>query len=252
MVTGPLRSQAKLYGISEQQWAPETWHAGPSVNGNALVFVNHCPSYGPHRRTGHWWPWSSQDITLDIAALSETRLHGEDSLSEVGARYTFFWKGVPEGTCRNHGVGFAVKSKLLQHIPQSPSASMNGLDDMAHSPGKGNALPPSSVHMHQTLDAKHNIKEDFYRALDAIIQKTPRYGQAHTHGRYQCEGGTEHLVWPKVIGQHGVGKMNHNGSDSSPSVQEHQLVITNTIFQMKNRDLSTTWQHTPVQNIASP
>ena len=46
MATGPLRSQAKLYGISEQQWAPETWHAGPSVNGNALLLVNRCPSYG--------------------------------------------------------------------------------------------------------------------------------------------------------------------------------------------------------------
>ena len=57
---------------------------------------------------------------IDIAALSETRLHGEDSLSEVGAGYTFFWRGVPEGTRRNHGVGFAVKTKLLQRIPESP------------------------------------------------------------------------------------------------------------------------------------
>ena len=46
MVTGPSRLQAKLYGISEQQWAPETRHAGPSVSGNALLPVNHCPSYG--------------------------------------------------------------------------------------------------------------------------------------------------------------------------------------------------------------
>ena len=57
---------------------------------------------------------------IDIAALSETRLHGEDSLTEVGAGYTFFWKGVPEGTRRIHGVGFAVKSQLLQCIPESP------------------------------------------------------------------------------------------------------------------------------------
>ncbi len=61
---------------------------------------------------------------IDIAALSETRLHGEDSLTEAGAGYTFFWKGVPEGSCLNHGVGFAVKSKLLQRIPNPLSASM--------------------------------------------------------------------------------------------------------------------------------
>ncbi len=46
MVTGPLRFQAKLYGISEQRWAPETWHEGPLVCENALMPVNHRPSYG--------------------------------------------------------------------------------------------------------------------------------------------------------------------------------------------------------------
>ena len=64
---------------------------------------------------------------IDIAAPSETRLHGEESLSEVGAGYTLFWKGVPEGTLCNHGVGFAVKSKLLQYIPKCCS-----LDTEAH------------------------------------------------------------------------------------------------------------------------
>ena len=39
-------SQAKLYRISERQWAPETWHEGPSVSGKALLPVNCCPSYG--------------------------------------------------------------------------------------------------------------------------------------------------------------------------------------------------------------
>jgi len=32
---------------------------------------------------------------IDIAALSETRLADEGSLTEVGAGYTFFWKGLP-------------------------------------------------------------------------------------------------------------------------------------------------------------
>jgi len=31
---------------------------------------------------------------IDIAALSETRLQDEGSLTEVGEGYTFFWKGI--------------------------------------------------------------------------------------------------------------------------------------------------------------
>lgn len=66
----------------------------------------------PHRRTA-LIAHELKRYNVDIAALSETRLSGEDSLTEVGEGYTFFWKGLPEGERRLHGVGFAVKSKLL-------------------------------------------------------------------------------------------------------------------------------------------
>ncbi len=61
-------------------------------------------------------------------------------------------------------------------------------------------------------------------------------------GDFNARVGTEHLVWSKVIGQHDVGKINHNGLRLPSLCAEHQLVITNTIFQMKNR-FKTTWQH---------
>ena len=37
---------------------------------------------------------------IDIAALSETRLSGEDQLEETGSGYTFFWSGKPDGERR--------------------------------------------------------------------------------------------------------------------------------------------------------
>ena len=57
----------------------------------------------------------------------------------------------------------------------------------------------------------HHRLMDFYRALDAILQKTPAMDRLILMGDFNARVGTEHLVWSKVIGQHGVGKMNHNG-----------------------------------------
>ena len=34
---------------------------------------------------------------VDIAALAETRLPDDGSLTEAGGGYTFFWKGLPNG-----------------------------------------------------------------------------------------------------------------------------------------------------------
>ena len=57
---------------------------------------------------------------IDLAALSEIGLSGEDSLTEVGEGYTFFWRGYPQGERRLHGVGFAIKTSLLHYIPEAP------------------------------------------------------------------------------------------------------------------------------------
>ena len=194
----------------------------------------------PHRRTA-LVALELARYNIDIAALSETRLHGEDSLSEVGAGYTFFWRGVPEGTRRNHGVGFAVKTKLLQRIPESPIGINERLMTWRIPLAKERFATLISAYA-PTLDADHNTKEHFYRALDAIQQKTLATDRLILMGDFNARVGTEHLVWNKVLGQHGVGKMNQNGLRLLSLCAEHQLVITNTIFQMKNK-LKTTWQH---------
>jgi len=62
---------------------------------------------------------------IDIAALSETRLTDEGSLNEMASGYTFFWKGLPADSWRIHGVGFAIRTKLLQTLPESPVVSQN-------------------------------------------------------------------------------------------------------------------------------
>ena len=89
-----------------------------------------------------------------------------------------------------------------------------------------------------TLDAEHNIKEDFYQALDSVIQTTQATDKIILMGDFNARVGTEHLVWSKVIGQHGVGKMNSNGLRLLSLCAEHDVVITNTTFQMKNLLLS--------------
>ena len=58
--------------------------------------------------------------TVEIAALSETRLAEEGLLKEVGACYTFFWSGRKKGERREAGVGFAIKSHILSKLSGLP------------------------------------------------------------------------------------------------------------------------------------
>ncbi len=112
-------------------------------------------------------------------------------------------RGVPEGSRLNHGVGFAVKSKLLQRIPESPIGINERLMTWRIPLAKKRFATLISAYA-PTLDAEHNIKEDFYRALDAILQKTLATDRLILKRDFNARVGTEHLVWSKVIGQHGV------------------------------------------------
>lgn len=87
-------------------------------------------------------------------------------MTESGAGYTFFWREVPEGTCCIHGVVFAVKTKLLQHIAEPPVGINEWMMSWRFSLAKKRFATLISA---GTLFAQHNTKEDFYRGLDAVI-----------------------------------------------------------------------------------
>ena len=56
----------------------------------------------------------------DIVALSETRFAELGQLTEVGGGYTFFWSGRSSKVRREAGVGFAVKSRLVNQLSSLP------------------------------------------------------------------------------------------------------------------------------------
>ena len=55
---------------------------------------------------------------VDIAALSETKLPGYDSLEDHG--YIFFWSGRSTQERREAGVGFAVRKEIAKMLDEKP------------------------------------------------------------------------------------------------------------------------------------
>ena len=93
-----------------------------------------------------------------------------------------------------------------------------------------------------TLNSDEYIKDTFYGMLGNILQNIVATDKIILLGDFNARVGSNHLVWGGIIGKHGVGHENANGLRLLNLCAEHDLVITNTTFQMPDK-FKTTWMH---------
>ena len=180
-------------------------------------------------------------LGIDIAALSETRFADEGQLDEVGGGYTFFWKGVEEGENRQHGVGFAIKTDLVQQLTELPSGINKRLMTM-RLPLESNRFVTIISAYAPTLSSPEEDKGIFYDDLRSILLNVPPSDKIWLCGDFNARVGTDHESW-KCLGKHGVaGSVNDNGFLLLHLCSEFDLVIGNTLFQQSERK-KVTWMH---------
>jgi len=165
--------------------------------------------------------------SIDIAALSETRFHGETQIEEVGAGYTFFLIGHPADGPTQAGVGFAVRSTLLQRIHDRPVGHSPRLMTLTLELEGGHMATLISAYA-PTAVASEDTKDEFYAQLNDIISRTPYRHKLILLGDFNARVGTNHVAWKKVLGRYGVGNENSNGSRLLQLCSVHELSITNT------------------------
>ena len=178
---------------------------------------------------------------IQIAALSETRFADVGEIKEVGAGYTFFWSGRKSEERREAGVGFAIKTELVGKLSGLPK----GINDRLMTlrlPLTGNKHATIVSAYAPTMTNPDEVKDKFYDDLDNVISATPRTDKLILLGDFNARVGTDHQTWEGVIGPEGVGKCNSNGLLLLRKCAEHDLLITNTVFRLPNRN-KTSWMH---------
>ena len=180
-------------------------------------------------------------LNVDIAALSEVRFPDEGSLQEHGAGYTFFWSGKPATEKRLSGVGFMIRTSIASKLENLPTGHSDRIMSM-RLPLKSKQYATLFSVYAPTLQAEPAEKDKFYSELCSRLQSTPADDKVIILGDFNARVGQDAVAWKGVLGRHGVGNCNDNGRLLLELCTEHQLTITNTIFQQKD-SLKTTWMH---------
>lgn len=178
---------------------------------------------------------------IDIAALSEVRLHSEGELAEKEGGYTFFWKGVEEGEAQNLGVGFAIKTSLLPNFSTRPVGINERIILFRFPISKSKWMNIISVYA-PTMSASLESYELFYEQLSETIRGIPKQDKILLLGDFNARVGNDWKTWKGVLGKYGVGKANRNGKILLEFCTKHQLAICNSFF-CHRKIHQCTWQH---------
>lgn len=176
-------------------------------------------------------------LNVDICALQETRISDSGTLKEKD--YCFFWTGKEAGAPREHGVGFAVKHKLLSTIEPAGTGNER-LMALRLNSATG---PVTLISAYSpTLMASGEAKDEFYDELTQLISETPHKDQLVILGDFNARVGADNGTWPIPLGHFGVGTMNENGQRLLELCTYHNLCVTNTFFATKPQH-KVSWQH---------
>ena len=141
----------------------------------------------------------------DIASLSETRLPDKGSFVEMGTGYTFFWSGLPTVARHIHGVGFAVRTALLQSTQESPIAIDERLMTFMLQIHKKSFATFVSVYS-PTLDSSDDVNDRFYDTLYSTLRRISQDDKIILLGDFNARVGRNHYMawshWTSWCWQH--------------------------------------------------
>ena len=107
----------------------------------------------------------------------------------------------------------------------------------------GRFLTLVSVYAPTLVSSEEKIAS-FYHALRSVVSSVPNSEMLVVLGDLNARVGSDAATWPS-LGPHGVGKLNSNGLLLLQLCNEHNLVITNTFSNQKNK---ATWIHPQSKN----
>lgn len=178
------------------------------------------------------------EYNLDILAVQETHMknHGIEKFHREGKHLDFFYSG---NDTSNHGVGIFVNSKLpckFKHINERICYVEIKIENENRILYIISAYAPTAE-----CSKKHPEKrEEFYSTLDSIVNSVSNRNYVFICGDFNAKTGSAFKDYTENMGFFGKGTVNENGTYLLEFAKQHNLMLTNTVFEHKKCH-RTTW-----------
>ncbi|XP_048770307.2 craniofacial development protein 2-like [Ostrea edulis] len=167
---------------------------------------------------------------IEILGLSEVRLN-TSGITTISTGHTIVYSGnLNINDPHEKGVGFLLnktsKKALLEWNPVSQRIITARFDTKFQKTTIIQVYAP-------TNEAEESEKDDFYNALQATVDKTPKRDILIIMGDLNAKVGSDGVGRETEIGPHGIGNMNENGELFADFCAVNKLMIGGTFFPHK-------------------
>ena len=140
-------------------------------------------------------------LNIDVAALSGTKLPGNDEL--VRRKYSYLFSGIPDSEELQEEVAIAIRSNVRHSIQSWKAVSPKIVTARQHHATIIAVYAP-------TLRNPEEEKTAFYDDLHHTMDGVPKKDFIILMGDFNARVGRDHTIWPDVTGHFGIGSMNDN------------------------------------------
>ena len=133
--------------------------------------------------------------TIDVAALQETRLEGQEQIQE--STHTFFWIGQTAGR-RDAGVAFAIADNIAGKLSSLPCGISERLMHLRIPLAKERFLSMINVYV-PTMTYTDEEKEGFYEELAAVVDAVPVSDKLLILGDFNTRVGKDYRTHRRVL-----------------------------------------------------
>ena len=142
---------------------------------------------------------------------------------------------------RLFGIGFMIKTAIARKQQNFPVGHSDRIMSLRR-PIQDNKFATILSVYAPTLQAETGVKEAFYCDLHNLLQQDDSKDKLLILGDINARVGRDFELWNGVLGRKGIGNCNDYWRMLLEFCSEHQLVITNTLFQQKD-NFKATWRH---------
>ena len=167
-----------------------------------------------------------RSYNLNILGLSEVRWTG---FGEMKTSESILYSGAEEK--HHRGVGLILKREVGRTLLRWNPVNERIMTKRFNSRFENS---PSSKVYAPTNDAEDESKEEIYEQLQREVEVALRHDVLIVMGDLNAKSGEDNKRWKKLMGQHGLGRMNENGDRLATFCGNNDLVIGCALFNHKS------------------